>query len=507
MRTASPGLYERLLQLKDDHPDKIAVITGDQQHSFADLFTRIERLTRHLAAEGIGAGERVLWVGGNSHHILELMIACSRLSATLCPVNWRQSPDELAFVLRDWAPRVVVWQSIDGEDRLTDARTRAAAPGAVWLPVDVAGEYDMRSIAGLPLEQQTDVGTAQPSDVPILALYTAAFSGHPGAALLSEHGLYLQALAHIPVLEATADDVNLVATPLFHVLGWVSLLTFFVCGSTNVFIPRPDAEVICRAIVANGGTTGTVMPQTALQIGELNADGRYDLSRFRSAVRVRGWRDMTRPGTMVGGYGQTETGGPVLLALPGARLGGPIQGRPSPVARVRVVDDSGRDVAVDETGELLVSGPTVTVGYWNRPAENDERRRGVWWRTTDLGRRDDAGVITFIGPNRRMIKTGGENVYPAEVEACLEAHPQVKSAALVGVADKTWGQVVAAIAVRETDGEVDEPTLIAYAQDKLARYKAPRQVIFVEDMPTVNGTKDYQELDARFGGGNYPGSA
>ncbi|CDO30872.1 AMP-binding protein [Mycolicibacterium porcinum] len=509
VQTSHIGLYDRLLQHRDGEPHKLAVVTGDERWTYAQFVDRIDAVAALVAARGVGAHGRVLWLGANSHHVVELLIACCRLGATLCPANWRQSPEELEFTLSDWDPDLVVWQKVPGDDRLTALRDQhMSSSTTAWLAVDADDGYEVEVRAALA---RGDAAPQEATPTPAsaaLALYTAAFSGRPGAALLTEEGMYLQGLTHISVLELTADDINLVATPLFHVLGWVSLLSALVCGCTNVFVPRPGAEEICHAIVDNDATTGAVMPQTAIQIAEFNAERRFDLTRFRSAVRVRGWRDMTKPGTMVAGYGQTETGGPVLLPLPGSRLGGPIQGRPSPVARVRIVDHSGRDVSVGETGEILAAGPTVTLGYWNRPQANAERRVGRWWNTTDLGRRDEDGVITFLGPNRRMIKSGGENVYPAEVESCLEAHPAVASAALVGVADKTWGQIVTAVVVLRRGSVVDADTLIAHTQDKLARYKAPRHVHFIDALPkTASGATDHQALDDRFGGGNYPGSA
>jgi len=502
----SLSFYSLLLQHRADQPDRVAVTTGDRQVTYRQLVARIDGLTAVLIDRGVRADDRILWLGQNSHHVLELLVACARIGAMLCPANWRQSVDELRFVVADWDPKLIFWQEAEVGERVSQVRaSQDSTDQQKWIPVDGRGGYEVL-LQGISPRPLADSPEALTHPRPVLALYTAAFSGRPAAAMLTEAGLYFQGLAHIPVLETRRDDVNLVVTPLFHVLGWVALLPVLISGGTNIFIPRPDAREVCRAIVEGGATTGPLMPQTAVQIAELNSDGRYDLSGFRSALRIRGWRDMTTPGTTVGGYGQTETTGPIVLAGPGAKLGGPIQGRVSPVARVRVVDVSGQDVGPGEVGEILVAGPTVTAGYWGRPDINSQRFRDGWWNTADLGRRDDEGVITFIGSNQRMIKTGGENVYPAEVESCLEAHPGVKSAALIGVPDRTWGQLVTAIVVRNPDSTVEAAALIADAHTKLAKYKAPRQVHFIDEMPMTAGGKDYAELDARFGGGNYPGS-
>lgn len=504
MCTDPLSFYSRLQQHRADHPHKLAVVTGEYRATYAELADRSEALAAALVERGIGPGDRLLWLGQNSHHVLELLFACARTGAVLCPVNWRLSVDELKVVLADWAPQLVIWQDSPFSDRFAELRG-VQNPDALqsWISVAGADGYEMlvrdRGRGAAPAESPNPSG--------VLALYTAAFGGRPAAAVLGERGLYLQGMTHMSVLETRHDDVNLVVTPLFHILAWVALLPVVIAGGTNIFIPRPDAEEICRAIAHGGATTGPLMPQTVLQIAELNAAGRYDLSQFRSALRIRGWRDMTVPGTSVGGYGQTETTGPILLASNGSEPSKLIQGLPSPVARIRVVDDRGEDLPQGDTGEIVVAGPTITAGYWNRPHLNSQRCRDGWWRTGDLGRRDDNGVITFIGSNRRMIKSGGENVYPAEVETRLEAHPAVDCAALIGVPDKTWGQLVTAIVVRSPNSSVDGATLIAAISDALAKYKTPRTVHFVAEMPMTGGEKDYAALDAMFGGGNYPGSA
>ena len=497
MRAIPLGFYDLLLQHRAGHPDKTAVVTGDQRLSYAELVERIDRLTTVLRDHAVGTGDRVLWLGQNAHQVLELLIACARIGAMVCPANWRQSSEELQFLVADLDPRLVVSQAVDdpshGQGR--------------WIPLEGEGGYEHLirsappSLADKPLP---DVDATRG----LLVLYTAAFAGKPAGAVLTEQGLYQQGVAHIPVLEVDPDDSNLVTTPLFHIMAWVSLLPVLIAGGTNIFVPRPDAETICRAIANDGATTGLIMPATAAQIAELNADGRYDLSRFRSGLPLPGGRVKTAIGTLASGYGQTETTGPILFGLPGAVLGEPSRGRPSPVARVRIVDETGRDVPVGETGEILVSGPTVTAGYWQRPDLNSERRTGCWWRTRDLGRRDPDGTITFIGPKLRMIKTGGENVYPAEVEGCLEMHPCVVSAALIGCPDETWGQLVTAVVVCSPQSTVDADTLTAYVREKLAAYKVPRTIHFVDEMPTAaTGSKDYAALDAHFGGGNYPGTS
>jgi long-chain acyl-CoA synthetase len=176
------------------------------------------------------------------------------------------------------------------------------------------------------------------------------------------------------------------------------------------------------------------------------------------------------------------------------------------VAQIRILDDAGRELPPGEVGEICVRGPTVMNGYWRRPELNAQRRRGGWHRTNDLGRREPDGSLTFVGPKVQMIKSGAENIYPAEVEGCLRQHPAVADAAVIGVPDATWVQSVKAIVVLKERAAATEQALIEHCRAHIASYKKPRVVVFADALPrTPHGAVDYAALDAAHGGGGYPG--
>jgi long-chain acyl-CoA synthetase len=205
-----------------------------------------------------------------------------------------------------------------------------------------------------------------------------------------------------------------------------------------------------------------------------------------------------------GGYGQTEVVGMLSFAAfgPGA-LGG--HGRTSPLLQVRIVDPDDREVEPGETGEITCRGPLVMNGYWNRPEETERRFRNGWHHTNDLGRREADGSLTFVGPKTRLIKSAAENIYPAEVEGALRTHPDVADCAVIGVPDKQWTQSVVAIVVPRDGATVDGDAVIAHVRDRIASYKKPRRVEVVDAIPRQGFAVDYDALDARFGGGGYPG--
>jgi long-chain acyl-CoA synthetase len=243
---------------------------------------------------------------------------------------------------------------------------------------------------------------------------------------------------------------------------------------------------------------------------DANADARFDLSSFRghrghAAFDAMVSPDRSRWGRRAGGYGQTELMGMATFTLL-AHGGTGLHGRPSPLVAMRVVDPDGVELPAGETGELVARGVTVMNGYWNRPDENARRRVDGWHHTGDLGRYEADGTITFVGPLGRMLKSGAENIYPAEIESCLRSHPAVSDAAVIGVPDDTWVQSVKAIVVVREEVAADE--LIAHCRAHLASYKKPRSVEVVDALPrTATGMVDYDALDAAFGGGGYPGGA
>ena len=180
-------------------------------------------------------------------------------------------------------------------------------------------------------------------------------------------------------------------------------------------------------------------------------------------------------------------------------------GRPSPMVQMRIVDPDGNEVSTGETGEIVARGPTMMTGYWNRDAVNEERQTGGWHHTNDLGRREPDGSITFVGPRTRIVKSAAENIYPAEVEGCIQKHPAVKEAAIIGVPDPKWTQSVKAVVVLKAGRTATADEIIEHCRAHIASYKKPRSVEFVDVLPRDGWLVDYDALDARFGGGGYPG--
>lgn len=503
----SLSLYTVLEEHVRSYPGKVALSCGDQRYTFAETLGRVDRYIDALAGAGVGRGDRILWLGQNSHRILETLIAASQLGAMLCPANWRQSKSELADLIDDLEPSIVLWQEEEVGDEIRAARALARYAGGLWLQHDGQGEgsYEHFVAAGSEGGQgEREVDTRDTA----LIIYTAAFEGRPNGAMLSQNTILLENLVLAPTQKLSNETVFLAVGPLFHLGTLMFCLAVFHMGGTNVFVRRTDARSIAEAIHADRCTRTWLVSKTMDEIVALNRDRTLDLSSLRSIPYTEEWNRMVtvEPAeTHVPGYGQTEVMGLAVLPQYGRHAIG-IFGRPAPFCQMRIVDADDNDVAPGDVGEIVFRGPTVMNGYWRRPEINARRHRSGWHHTNDLGKREADGSLTFIGPKTQMIKSGVENIYPAEVEACIRRHPAVADCAIIGIPDERWIQAVKAIVVLKPGAAASPSEIIEHCRQNIASYKKPSSVEFSDSIPRLaTGGADYKQLDARYGGGNYPG--
>ncbi|WP_018655190.1 AMP-binding protein [Actinomadura flavalba] len=492
-------LADVLAEHRRGRPLGTAVVDGDVRLTWPELDDRVARLAGALAASGVGAGDRVLWLGQNSFRVLELLLAAARLGAVLCPANWRQSADELAFVLDDLAPAVVVFEESEAV-----GKARGRGGDARWIAS--GEEYETFAAGAAPLPE-----AEVPADAPVLALYTAAFDGRPNAALLSHAALVAHSAALLHVRQMEDGFTFLACGPLFHVGTVMFTLATVQLGGTLVFTPAYEPVEVCRLIEAERCTQAFLFGPMIDGLVAANSEGAYDLSSLRFVARSPAWDAMITVddspwcASGMGGYGQTEVGG--MLTFLGLGMGGAGgAGRTSPLAHVRLLDPSGAEVAPGEVGEICARGPAIFSGYWNRPGLNAAKSAGGWHHTGDLGRREPDGTLTFIGPRLRMIKSGNENIYPAEVERALKSHPAIADAAVIGVPDDRFGQSPKALVVLAEGADLTADQVIDHVRTEIASYKKPRDVEFVPAILKRGHTPDYDTLDRTHGGGAYPGA-
>lgn len=484
------------------NPTAPALRQGERTLTYAQLAERVDGLARGLAARGVGAGDRVAYLAQNDIAGFELFFAAGRLGAIFVPLNTRLAAPEIAFLLSDCAPVVFVHgpehselaSSVDGPVRAT---VGAAGPGGLEALVEAGRDRPVVAPRGVGL----DVGL----DDDAVILYTSGTTGRPKGAVLSHGNLTFNAMNQLAHADILSSDTALCIAPLFHAsgLGQVSLPTLFK-GGCVVVLPRFDAGEVLASIARLRIASFAAVPTMLQMLCDHPSFDGTDLSSLRYVIyggsmvaeRVAvAWQD--RGVSILQGYGMTEASPGVSLAIPDGARQRPVSiGLPHFFADVTLDPLPGAGSGPG-SGELLVRGPNVFRGYWNRPADTEKALDDGWFRSGDVVRIDDDGWAYVVDRIKDMIISGGENIYPTEVENCVTALPGIVACALVGVPDERWGEVGAAFVVTSDPGAWTEATLREALRGRLAAFKIPQYVHFVDDLPrTATGKVRKQDLRA-----------
>jgi fatty-acyl-CoA synthase len=457
----------------------VDVATG-ARHTYRDLDRRVGARAAALAGLGVSPGDRVALLGENSAAYLEWLFGAARLGAITVPVNHRLAPAEVAHVLADSGATVLV---------------RSAAFTA--LAEEALAEQPVAFVVDLAAEPGHELAGPQPvaGDDPCVIMYTSGTTGVPKGAVLTHDNMLWNAINMLgagPGIGGT--DVTIAAAPLFHIgaLG-LSALPLLYAGGTVVVVPAFDPAAFVDLMAREGVTTQFLVP--AMWAALTRLPSLPPLPALRWAISggapcpVTVIEHFTGLGwTFTEGFGMTELS-PAALFLDAADVlthAGSV-GRPFMHVDARLVDEAGADVGVGEVGELVLRGPTVFAGYWNRPEataaafDRGQHADRGWFHSGDLGVRDADGVVTLVDRKKDMIITGGENVYPVEVEQVLHRHPAITDVAVIGVGDERWGETVLAVVV--ADGPLEPDEVIAFARERIAHFKAPRRVEVVDELP------------------------
>ena len=458
--------------------------------TYAGLDDRINRLAAHLrGALGVARGERVAMLAMNTSEHFEVLFACQRIGAIFLPLNWRLAPPELAFIVEDAAPSCLVV----GGDFTTAAQAlgqRLPASRQLRFEYGAPSPYEAAISAAVPLAEPLDMYF----DDPWTILYTSGTTGRPKGAQITYGMVFFSSINGIQKLEITSASRGLTFMPLFHAGGLYLFAAYiFHFGGSNLVMRSFDAQR-ALALLADrklGVSHLLGVPTQFIMMSELPGFAEADLSHVHT-VTVGGAaapvalleRYLGKGIVLQQGWGMTETAAMATVlskAMAREKIGS--CGLPVLYTRMRVVDPEGRDLPPGQTGELLIKGPTVTPGYWNRPAETRDAFVDGWLRTGDAVRMDEDGYLYVVDRLKDMYISGGENVYPLEVENALHRLPDVVEAAVVGVPDPKWGEVGRAFLVLRTPGAIDEAGVLRHCEAHLARYKMPKQVRFVDALP------------------------
>lgn len=464
-------------RLTPDCPALLELRT-ERCRSYSELHRRADAAAAVLAGRyGVGPADRVAVLAHNRLEQVELLIACARLGAVLVPLNWRLAPRELADIVADCEPAVLF---VDEVGATLAARLpvgpRLADISEGWHAPDLVAPPTVRADA----------------DSPLMILYTSGSTGRPKGAMLTHGSVHFNAMNTLVGWELGAGDRTLISAPLFHTGGWnVLLVPLLVAGGFVALAPDFDASETLAAVEKHRLTALFGVPTMFAAMRATESFGTADLSSLGWVIsggapcplpEIRAWWE--RGVEFRQGYGLTEVG-PNCFAMPSGegleRAGG--VGFPMPWLSVRLVDEHGRDVASGQVGELLLRGPTVCAGYWRNPqataAAIDEQG---WFHTGDLFGCAADGSFRCVGRRKEMFISGGENVYPGEVERVLAGVPGVLESAVVPVPHALWGEVGHAFVAFAAE-EITREEILALCRSELAGYKVPKHVTALAELP------------------------
>jgi len=479
-------------------PQKKVLFYEDQSLTYQELNHRINKLCHLLLKIGVKKGDRIAVLLHNCPQYLEIFFALSKIGAMLVPLNWRLVGPELEFILKDSGSQILIFEP-EFIEMVTTIRSNLNTPNGNYLAIghplpDWAVDYE-EALLKNPLHEPSIESSAGDED-PHIIMYTSGTTGIPKGAVLSHRKTFFNVLNSEIYYDLTSNDIMLVARPLFHSGGLiVDSAPVLYKGGTLImkkrFRPHEILETIQKYRITLVEISGTTF-QSILQQCELS---QYDLSSVRcyftggERISITMLEEYYKKGIRISQiFGQTETSTITCLHPEDSiRKVGSV-GLPVFHGEVRIVDKTGKDAQSEEVGEIIVKGPILMNGYWNHPDLTAETIREGWLYTGDLAKMDEEGYIYIVDRERDMYISGGENVYPAEIEKIFFTHPKIFDVAVVGVPDEKWGEVGKAFIVLKPREGMSEDEALEFLRGKVGKYKIPKYVEYVDELPkTASG--------------------
>ncbi len=503
---------------EEQFPRRTAVVCGKTRNTYKQFADRAALLAGALRAAGIQSGDRVAFLSTNCHRLLEAYYGVLEAGAVLLPLNVRLAPQELAYILEDAGAKILFVQEMflpvveSFHKNLSTVKAfhlLDAEPRKDWL--------DGRNYEALLAEAESYRSDFTNVDENSLAelFYTSGTSANPKGVMLTHRNIYLHAQQACLSLRPEMDVVELHTIPLFHANGWGAAHYITFLGGRHVMVPRFDPPEVFRLIQEERAQTCNLVPAMATALVNCAERAKYDLSSLQritiggaasSPTLVREVEEKIGC-TCFAGYGLTETS-PVLTISPikpGLDMNGEkrievesMTGYAVPGVELRVVDANDRDVPRDSqsVGEIIARGDGVMEGYWRQPEATKDALRGGWFHTGDMATWNEDGYLLIVDRKKDIIVSGGENISSLEVEKAVLAHAAVLEVAVVPVPSEKWGEVPLALVVLKPQASVTEAELLEFCRSRIAHYKCPRSVEFVDQLPKT-GTGKILKRDLR----------
>lgn len=486
------------------YPQAPAVTFLGRTQTWADVHARCRNIAAAFEGMGLKPGDRVAYLGSNSDSLFALFFAPAMAGLETVVMNFRWSLQECISALEDTAPRVLVFDDAHAEMAMAAA---AACPSATHLfqtgdaaPEGAAPLEDLGRRDGRPSTRGSG------GEDTLIIYFTGGTTGRSKGVMISHANMMTNALGAPPIMRNLLGRAQIIIGPMFHMAPGSRIFSAVLLNAHSVIMPKFDMVEMMKLVARHQVHAVTMVPTMMHMLLEHPEFGRHDLSSL-GPIMLGGAPTPPElleraleafPGALFSnGYGMTEMSNLIAALTPEYHvLEGPLAGklqsvgRPVPYVDVRIVDADDKELPSGEIGEIVARGPTVMKGYLDRPEETADALRGGWFHTGDMGRFDEDGLLYISGRLKDMIITGGENVYPNEVEDVLTAHQAVSQAAVIGVPDSKWGEAVHAIVILAEGADTTADDLIAHCRSRIAGYKVPRAVTFrAEPMPLSGANK------------------
>lgn len=503
------GIGDWLRHNRRVRPEKAALVVGDERVSYRALDSRTNQFAHFLHELGVRKGDRVAILMHNSIEFIEALFGCAKLGAIVVPVNYRLGVGEIEFIINDTESKVLIADALFRQ-QLTDLELACAS--LQHIAIAGSGEDFGGMVSGKRVDYQdafhfgsSDREVPVAFADPLIIMYTSGTTGSPKGAVLTHQSITWNIInTMLGPAAMEYGDVVLGVAPLFHIGGLnIHVLPALYIGATIVLQSKFEPLDALRAIAREKVSILFLVPAMWRALSQVPEFDDFDLSSLRKLASggapcpvsvIRFYQD--RGLRFSEGFGMTE-GSPGVCMLDdesAIRKHGSV-GKPKPNIQVRIVNEAGDDVPDGATGELVVRGPSIFDGYWRRPEATREAFRGGWFHTGDLAMRDDEGFYYIVDRKKDMLISGGENVYPAEIEKVLLKHEKIYEAAVIGVPDEQWGEVPKIIAMIQGDHPPTLEELQEFCSQHLARFKIPRYLEIVDDFPrTATGKVKKREL-------------
>ena len=483
--------------------NRIAIQSEDQQISFGKLYDQVNAVAGWLISKGIRQGDRIAVLTKNRPEFFYLSGAIAALGAIMAPINFRLSADEIKYVLTDIEP-VMLFFDPDFEKMIPELSS--SCPSIKEIIIFGPSGRNFISFDSLINHQPGNVVAISDNDSFVI-IHTAAIQGKPRGALVTHRNLIACSVHTLSALSLTYHDTYMNILPLFHIAGLVAALTMMHAGGKNLIISKFDPKASGKLIDQEKVTLIGDFPPILTQLLDEQMKGECTLSSLKNVIGVE-LPDTVKKFESLGygqfwlGYGQTETMG--LTCICPNRERPCSAGKQGPLVDLKIVDEFDREVEAGKPGEILIRGPLVFQGYLGEEELTKHTFRKGWHHTGDMGRLDEDGFLWFVGrkAEKELIKPGGENVYPVEVEKVVLEHPNIQEVSVIGVPDPKFGEGIKAVCVLKSNVKLSEQELIDFVAGRIARYKKPGYVEFVGSLPKKeDGSIDRVKVKAMYGSG------